>query len=54
MKTTKDLCKPCAAKLAKDRRVSIIAEPRDYKCVCQECGRRRFGAVYSVGRRKEP
>ena len=49
-----DLCKPCAEALKKTKMVAFVAGGVNNKITCTECGRRRFGATYQVGRRKKP
>jgi len=43
----KELCLPCAIKLADTEDVKKVAY-RKWKITCAECGRRRYGAEYSV------
>lgn len=44
----RNLCVPCAAKLAEKRDVQLIAHTRDNKITCDSCGRRRYGNQYNV------
>lgn len=41
------LCKPCAEKRKKQERIRLVRQERDMKNTCEDCKRRRFGAVYS-------
>lgn len=43
----KELCVPCAIKLAGTKDVRKIAH-RKNKITCAECGRRRYGGEYTV------
>lgn len=46
----KELCVPCAIKLAETKDVKLAAHHRD-KITCAECGRRRYGNEYEIGRK---
>lgn len=46
----KELCVPCAIKLASTKEVRKTAHRRE-KITCAECGRRRYGGEYSVTRK---
>ena len=43
---------PCAIKLAETKDVKKIAHRRE-KITCSECGRRRYGAEYEVGKKTD-
>lgn len=44
----KELCKPCAMKLADLGKTVVHAYGRNEKITCSECGRRRYGCTYEV------
>ena len=48
----KELCVPCAIKLAGTRDVRKTAHRKE-KITCDECGRRRYGGVYEVTDKEE-
>ena len=48
----KEMCGPCAIKLAETKDVKKIANRRE-KITCSECGRRRYGAEYEVGKKTD-
>lgn len=48
----KDLCVPCAAKLSIGYAVRKVAGGADQKVTCAECGRRRYGGTYEVGKKE--
>lgn len=50
MKKTLTLCKPCAVKLGEIVDLAQLGREKDKKIVCDECGRRRFGAEYAMGK----
>lgn len=51
-KRTLELCLPCATKLGRAFVVSKISGGADNKITCVECGRRRYGATYTVSKRE--
>ena len=51
----KHLCRPCTEELKRAGKTVIFQSGGvNNKITCTECGRRRFGATYQVGRRKKP
>lgn len=46
------LCKPCAVTMSESIDLAQLGREKDKKVVCAQCGRRRFGAEYEVGRRE--
>ena len=48
----REMCVPCAIKLAETKDVKKIAHRRE-KITCSECGRRRYGAEYEVGKKAD-
>ena len=46
----REMCVPCAIKLAETKDVKKIAHRRE-KITCSECGRRRYGAEYKVSQK---
>lgn len=53
MKKTADLCGRCAALLGQEYDVRKVAGGRDHKVTCQQCGLRRYGGTYEIGRRQK-
>lgn len=51
-KMKRELCVPCAAKLADTNDVKKTGYRRD-KITCSECQRRRYGAEYEVSQKAE-
>lgn len=47
-----ELCGACAAKLREEAEVNKVGGGVDNKVTCSKCGRRRYGAIYEVGRKK--
>lgn len=45
------LCKPCAVTMGACIDLVQVTREKDKKVVCEQCGRRRFGAEYEVGRK---
>ena len=48
----RELCGRCAAILREKKDVQYISGGVDHKVSCTECGRRRYGGVYDVKRKK--
>lgn len=46
----REMCVPCAIKVAETKEVKKIAHRRE-KITCSECGRRRYGAEYEVSQK---
>ena len=46
-----ELCGRCAALMAEDYDVRRIAGGRDCKVTCAQCGKRRYGGKYEIGRK---
>lgn len=45
------LCKPCAVTMGACIDLVQVTREKDKKVVCEQCGRKRFGAEYEVGRK---
>ena len=46
------LCKPCAVTMGACIDLVQGTREKDKKVVCEQCGRKRFGAEYEVGRKE--
>lgn len=46
------LCKPCAVTMGACIDLKQVTREKDKKVVCEQCGRKRFGAEYEVGRKE--
>lgn len=53
MKKEISLCYPCYLDHARAFELTEIKAPANKKITCDGCGKRRFGAVYAVGAKKE-
>ena len=47
-----ELCGACAAMLREQAEVKKLGGRHDNKVTCTNCGRRRYGATYEVGKKK--
>lgn len=47
-----ELCGVCAAKLREEAEVKKVCGGVDNKVTCSKCGRRRYGVIYEIGRKK--
>ncbi len=45
------LCKPCAVTMGECIDLKQVTREKDKKVVCEQCGRKRLGAEYEVGRK---
>ena len=48
-----ELCVPCAELLKEGYTVKKLKSGVNKKVTCENCGRRRFGAVYAVEKQKK-